>query len=143
MKPEASDILGKSADQLMGQLAPQLGASYAQGSAAIMALLMKFVAREYERGADIRAAENADMRALFAEIGPKISDKALRARIESASASCDDSLAIPILNAGNHELRRLLIALQAHIEGSGARDLEVRIWRVLKAMADRRVLSLF
>jgi hypothetical protein len=143
LKPEASDILGKSADQLMGQLAPQLGASYAQGSAAILALLMKFAAQEYERGADIRVAENKDIRSLFAELAPTIGDEALRRRIETASTSRDDSFAISALNAGNHALRRVLIELQRHIEDTGAHDANKRTWLTLKAMADRRALSLF
>jgi len=143
MKPEATDILGRSADQLMGQLAPLLGASYAQGSAAILALLMKFMAREYERGADIRVSENADIRALFAEVAPLVRDRALRMRIEAAATSKNESLAISALNTGNYALRRLLIELQTHFEETGAHDAQMRVWQVLKAMAGRRVVSLF
>jgi hypothetical protein len=142
MKPEAGDILGKSADQVMG-LIPQLGANYAQGSAAILALLMKFSAKEYERGADIRVAENNDMRALFAALAPRVSDAALRKQLEDAAATRDTSLAISALNAANDELRRDLIALQVWVEDNGAREDQNRIWIVLKAMADRRVVSLF
>jgi hypothetical protein len=142
VKPEAGDILGKSADQVMG-LIPQLGANYAQGSAAILALLMKFSAKEYERGADIRVAENNDMRALFAEFAPRVTDAALHMKLEQAAATRDISLAISALNAANDELRRALIALQIWIEDNGTRLDQQRIWAVLKAMADRRVMSLF
>lgn len=143
MTPEANDILEKSASQLMGQLAPQLAASYAQGSAALLALLMKFAAREYERGADIRAAENADMRALFAELAPSVRDVSLKARLKAAADKRDLSLAISALNAANNDLRRLLIELQVHVEGIGAHAAEKRIWGSLKAMASRRAVSLF
>jgi hypothetical protein len=143
MKPDAQDILNKSADQLMGQLAPALNAQYSQGTAAIMALLMKFVGKEYERGADIRAAENADMRALFAELAPRVGNAVLRNKLEEAAATRDASLAISALNAANHDLRRTLIALQTWIEGDGTLIDQQRIWSVLKAMADRRVVSLF
>jgi hypothetical protein len=143
MKPDAQDILNKSADQLMGQLAPALNAQYSQGTAAIMALLMKFAGKEYERGADIRAAENNDIRALFAEIAPRVGDATLRKQLENAAATRDISLAISALNAANHDLRRTLIALQAWMEYSGPREDQQRIWTVLKAMADRRTVSLF
>ncbi|HVU20473.1 MAG TPA: hypothetical protein VHE09_07045 [Rhizomicrobium sp.] len=143
MKPDAQDILNKSADQLMGQLAPALNAQYSQGAAAVMAMLLKFAGKEYERGADIRAAENADMRALFAEIAPRVGDVPLRKRMEDAAATRDTSLAISALNTANHELRRILIALQVWIEDNGAREDQKRIWSVLKASADRRLVSLF
>jgi len=143
MKPEAGDILGTAADQLMGQIAPNLNAHYLQGSLAVQALLLKFAAREYERGADIRFAENADMRALFAELAPNIGDAALRAQLMAAAATKDTSLAISALNAANAELRRLLIALQIHIEGTGDSAAQKRIWEALNTMASRRVVSLF
>lgn len=143
MKPDAQDILNKSADQLMGQLAPALSATYSQGTAAIMALLMKFIAKEYERGADIRTADNNDMRALFTELAPHVGDAELRKRLEAAASTRATSLAISALNAANHDLRRILIALQIWIEDNGTREDRQRIWSVLNAMADRRAVSLF
>jgi len=143
MNPDAQDILNKSADQLMGELAPALNAQYSQGTAAVMALLLKFAGKEYERGADIRAAENADLRALFAELAPRVGDAALRKRVEGAAATRDTSLAISALNAANHDLRGTLIALQVWVEDTGTREDQHRIWHVLKASADRRLVTLF
>ena len=143
MKPDAQDILNKSADQLMGQLAPALNAQYSQGTAAIMALLMKFAGKEYERGADIRATENNDIRALFAELAPRVGDMPLRRQLEDAATTRDESLAISALNTANHDLRRTLITLQVWIEDNSMREEQKRIWTVLKASADRRVVSLF
>lgn len=140
MKPEASDILHISAEQLMG-LVPHLGASYLQGATAVHSILIRFAAREYERGAEIRAAENADIRALFAALGPQVGDAALKARLDAAPA--DNSLAISALDAVNAELRRLLIALHAHVEESGAREADKRIWQLYKTIAARRAVSLF
>jgi len=126
MKPEASDILDISAGQLMG-LIPSLSASYQQSATAVHALLIKFAAREYERGAEIRAAENADIRTLLAELAPE------------ATAPEDTSLAISALNAVNAELRRRLIALHAQADAATNK----RIWRLLKDMAARRAVPLF
>jgi hypothetical protein len=143
MKPDAQDILNKSADQLMGQLAPALNAQYSQGAAAVMALLLKFAAKEYERGADIRAAENAEIRALFAELAPRVGDAALHKLVDDAAATVDTSLAISALNSANCDLRRAMIALQIWVEDNGSREDRQRIWSVLKASADRRIVSLF
>jgi hypothetical protein len=143
MKPEADDILNISADQLMAGVIPNLAASYLQGATAIHALLMKFAAREYERGADIRAAENTDIRALFAELGGLVHDETLKVRLAEAAASRDASLTISSLDAANTELRRLLIELHVHLEDNDVREGEKRVWGLLKAMATRRVMPLF
>jgi hypothetical protein len=142
MKPEVDLILGRSADQLIG-LMPELSASYSQGSAAVLALLIKFAAGEYERGADIRAAENADIRALFVELAPIVRDTALKKRVEAGAVTRESSLTISALNAVNSDLRRVLIVLQVHVEDIGARAAEKRIWNLLKAIAARRAVSLF
>jgi hypothetical protein len=142
MKPEVDQILGLSAGQLMGQLAPLLPNSFAIGGASLLGIMMTFAAQEYERGADIRVAENADMRALFRDAAPQIDDAELKTMLSKAAATEDRSLKISMLNAENTELRRVLIRLQAHAEEKGLAALERRIWDVLKASADRRLLRL-
>lgn len=142
MKPGVDQILNTSAMQLMGTVVPQLPAGYAQSSAQLLGFMMMLSAQEYDRAADIRAAENADIRALFAEIAGAVKDHALKTRLEAASETEDASLKISALDTANHELRRLLIEAQAHIETLGARDAEKKIWKVLRAAADRRVLKM-
>jgi hypothetical protein len=126
MKPEAGDILNVSSEQLMG-LIPHLGASYLQGATAVHAMLIKLAAREYERGAEIRVAENAEIRALLREIAPEV------------ELPEDDSLAISALDAVNAALRRLLIAAHQNADAAANK----RIWGLLKSMAARRAVSLF
>ena len=143
MKPEVGQILGLSAQQLMGALAPLLPTGYAQGAAALTSFMLILSAEEYERAADIRVADNSDIRALFQEMAPRISDAALKQKLEAAAASRDPSLKISALDEVNYELRRLLIALHAHIETlKDSRASEKRIWAVLKASAERRVLKM-
>jgi len=145
MNPEVDKILSLSASQLMTQLVPLLPSGYAQGSASLLSVMMTLAAQEYDRAAEIRVAENADMRALFGELAPLISDPALRTDLQRAATQKDASLTISALNTSNAEFRRLLIALQAHMEeaaGIVARTAEARIWEVLKASAARRLLKL-
>jgi len=142
MKPEVDQILGLSAGQLMGQMVPLLPNTFAMGSASLLGIMMTFAAQEYERGADIRATENADMRALFRDAAAMVSDAALKSELVAAAGTRDASLKISALNAANNELRGLLIRLQAHAEDKGLRELDRRIWDVLKASADHRLLRM-
>jgi len=145
MKPEVDQILGLSAGQLLGGIAPLLPAGYAQGTTSLVAFMMILSAQEYERGADIRATENGELRALFKSLAPLVRDKALQAQLDAAAAATDSSLKISVLDTANYELRRLLISLHIHMEsqeGEEARAAEKRIWQILRAMADRRLLKL-
>jgi hypothetical protein len=141
MKPEADQILGLSAFQLLGTLSPLLPDTYAQGTASLIAFMMMLSAQEYGRAADIRAKENADMRALFAALAPKLGDAHLKAKLEDAARSQDVSLEISALNAENYKLRRLLIALHEYVDEADDRTGSKEIWSLLKRMADRRVLK--
>ena len=145
MKPEVDQILGVTAGRIMDELMPLLPNQYAQGTAAIASMMLMLSAQEYDRAADIRAAENAGMRALFAELAPLVRDAALKARLEVAARSTDESLKISALDQNNYGLRDLLIALHEHVEGvdgEAARTAETRIWQALKKFADARRLSL-
>ncbi|HEY5339337.1 MAG TPA: hypothetical protein VIJ85_14105 [Rhizomicrobium sp.] len=142
MKPEVDQILGLTAAQLLAEIAPLLPASYAQSSTGLLSIMLVFCAQEFDRAADIRAAENADMRRLVGELAAFVGDAALKTKITAASKSTDASLRISDLNAANYELRRLLIALQSHFEDNDARDAQAKIWLVLKTSAERRLLKL-
>ena len=143
MKPEADQILNTSALQLLTTIVPVLPSAYPQGTASLIAILSIMVSQEYERGAAIRVGENNEMRSLFEELAPATADVSLRQRLLTAARTEDTDLNISSLNAANHTLRQLLIELQAHIEnrdGKAAREAERRIWHVLKASADRRMI---
>ena len=141
MNPEIPTILQFSLQRLMGGVGEN-GAAFAAGQMGLIGMMMTLSAKEYERGADIRHTENNDMRALFGELAPAVSDAALKAELQAAAAGKDESLRISALNANNYALRRLLTRLQIHAEDHGAAAAERRIWAVLKAMAARRLVQL-
>jgi len=145
MKPDVDQILGLSAGQLLATVAPLLPAGYAQGTTSIIAFMLMLSAQEYDRAAEIRATENAELRALFGELAQLVDDADLRSALSDAAITKDKSLNISALNASNESLRRLLITLQTQIEdmrGPEARQAERRIWEVLRAGAARRLLRL-
>lgn len=145
MKPDIDTILNLSAAEIMSTLAPALPTGYAQGTASIISMLMMFSAQEHERGADIRHTENQNMRALFAKLAADVSDAGLRTKIEIAAKTKDETFGISALNAANYELKRLLIALQIYFESEetkSSQNARREIWKILKAGADARVLSI-
>jgi hypothetical protein len=141
MKPEVGTILGLTVQKLAMGLADE-GTPFAQGTVGLLASVLTLSAKEYERGADIRVTENREIRALFAELAPSVEDVALRKGLLAASLGNDPSLRISDLNEGNYVLRRLLTRLQIYAEERGALDAQKRIWAVLKALAQRRLVQL-
>jgi VIT1/CCC1 family predicted Fe2+/Mn2+ transporter len=141
MNPEVGTIIDLSVMKIAGGVSEH-GAAFAQGTIGLIASVLSMAAKEYDRGADIRFAENNQIRALFAELAPRVHDAALRARLVAAAAAKDESLRISALNESNYALRRLLTALQIDAEEHGAREAERRIWAVLKDLAARRLVQL-
>ena len=141
MKPEVGTILGLTVQKLAMGIAEE-GAQFAQGTVGLLASMLTLSAKEYERGADIRFAENREIRALFAELARSVENMALRRELIDASVATDPSLRISDLNEGNYALRRLLTRLQIDAEERGALDAQKRIWAGLKALAQRRLVQL-
>ena len=141
MRPEVGTILGLSVQKLALGIS-QEGAAFAQGTVGLLSMVLTLAAKEYERGADIRFTENREIRALFAELAPIVKDATLRAELTEAAAESDPSLRISDLNGANYTLRRLLTRLLIDAEERGALDAQKRIWAVLKALAERRLVQL-
>ena len=144
MKPDVGRLLEVAAAQLMGQLGPALPTSYQQSSAMALGAILLTVNEEFERAAARRVEENTALRRLFGAARPVVSDAALGKRLDDAAASSDESLEVSALEAGNAELRGLLIELHAHVEeleSPEARSLDETIWRELAASTKRRKLA--
>lgn len=144
MKPEVDTALSGFFVTLMTEIAPQLGGEYSTGSVGLIGMSIAMAAQEYDRAADIRFRENEGMRALFAEAGKLVEDKALAKRLLDAAATKDTSLKVSALNASNDALKTLLIELQASAEtskSSWAPALDEKIWAFLvDAMEGRRLV---
>ncbi len=107
MSPEIPTILQFSLQRLAGGVGEH-GAAFAAGQVGLIGMMLTLSAKEYERGADIRHTENEDLRALFGALAPDVGDAGLKARLEEAEQSKDESLRISVLNAKNYALRRLV-----------------------------------
>lgn len=137
MKPTPETVLTQAFAKLAMEIGPALPAGYSQGSVTTTAGLLLMTAQEFNRAADIRAKENAAMRALFAEAAAPVGG-ALGNKLREAAATKDADLTIPILDQGNGALKTVLIALQTHAEDAKLRPLELRVATMLQDFATAR-----
>lgn len=145
MTPDVDAALRTIMISLMTEIAPDVKSSYRQASTNILAIAAMFMADEYDRAADVRVHENAEMRRLFELCSALVADVTLRTKLEAESRAQDESLRITALNEANTRLKKLLIELQVALEASEqlvARDARKRIWAFLRESAERRALRL-
>ena len=141
MSPEVDTILGLTAQKIAAGFGEH-GAAFAAGTVGLLGMVLSLSAKEYDRAADIRVAENKDIRALFGELAGGVRDATLQVRLETAAVGQDASLRISVLNEGNYALRRLLTELQIDTEARGDKVAQKNIWDVLRALAARRAVPL-
>jgi hypothetical protein len=147
MKPGIADLLMNAATTLGADVAPHLiDKPYALGHAGTIGLMLVFLAQESERAAETLVADNGELRALFGEAAedPLVPED-LRSALARAAQSSDRSLHISVLEADNAALKALLVALHGLVDDRIdplARQMQIAIWRHLKASADRRALHL-
>jgi hypothetical protein len=141
MNPEVGTIIDNSLAKIASGFGEH-GAAYAQGTIGLMGAVLGMAAREYDRGAEIRVAENADLRTLFGTLAPAVRDGGLKAKLEAAAISKDASLRISALNEANYALRNLLTEAMTHAEDNGLGAAQNQIWAVLKGIAARRLVQL-
>ena len=88
-------------------------------------------------GLAVRVFENAAIRSLLADAG-----SGYKALADAAAAIGDGDYSIEALDAANARLRRHLIELHEAVELAGDRDLDRRILKLYRAIAERRELKL-
>jgi hypothetical protein len=141
MKPTPDLVLNHAFAKVAMEMGPALPAGYGQGSATLTGVLILMVSQEFNRAADIRANENAAMRALFAEVAPSIGGD-LGARLKGAAEAKDADINVATLDRSNAALKALLIELQVQAETAGTRALETRILKLLSEAAAARQIFL-
>lgn len=134
MKLTAATVLEGVADALRDQVSPQLNDAFAGEAARMAQSLIAIVGRAGDDAAAVRVAENARMRAIFADVGA-IAGGDLATRLSEAAKSSDPGLRISELDAETGRLRTLLVELHAWLElqeSPEARRLDGEIWRAMR-----------
>ena len=107
----------------------------------MIAMLLQCLAQDFDRAADVRSLDIAEMNALFHAL-PAGVHRPLAGRIERFLASHPKSLRIADLDAHHAEATRLLIELHAWSEAHGDAALERSIWEYLTRHADRHAYDM-
>jgi hypothetical protein len=141
MKPTPDLVLNHAFAKVAMEMGPALPAGYGQGSATLTGVLLLMVSQEFNRAADIRAKENAAMRALFADAAAGVGGD-LGARLKAAAGEVDGDINVATLDRSNAALKKLLIELHVHAERTGARAIERRILKLLDDAATARQVFL-
>ena len=141
MTPSVRDVLTGVAVALARPLSPDVGPEYAAGRFGMISTLAMLAAQQAEQAAGAAIAENADMRALFADASGAY-DAELGGRLAKAAAEADADLSTPALDAANATLRRLLIDLHQAVEAADDAASDAKIIALYVRMAACRRLEL-
>jgi len=129
MTPNVRDVLQGAVVALARPTPPEAGPEYAASRIGLASMITMLAAQEADLCAGAAIAENAAIRALFAEAASY--DAALGGRLLAAAREVDTDLSVPALDAANARLRRLLTEL--HERAEAARD----------AATDAKILALY
>jgi hypothetical protein len=139
MNVSIETLLTGVAQALNERITPELR-DYTADTARLAAIIVNIAAKSFDDAAALRVAENAGIRAVFADAHELIGGE-LGGRLAAAARAGDPSLRVSDLDAENARLRRLLVELHAEVdrrEDASAQALGQRIWRLLRDNEARR-----
>ena len=140
MTPSVVEVMRGCAVALTQPPSPDAGPDFFANRVGMIAMLANLAAQEAEHAAAAAVAENADIRALFAQAMDH--DGALGGRLARAAQGGDTDLSLTALDAANARLRRLLIELHERVEDAGDAALDRAILALYVRMAQGRRLQL-
>jgi hypothetical protein len=138
MTPSVREVLQGVAIALSTPPSLDAGQAFDASRMGLAASLAMMAAAEAERAAAAAVAENADIRALFAQASAHDPGGELAA----AAGETDTDLTTPALDAVNARLRRRLIALHERVEAASDAGFERKIVALYGRMAAGRRVAL-
>lgn len=140
MTPSVTEVMRGCAAALTQPPSPDAGPDFFASRVGMISMLANLAAQEAEHAAAAAVAENADIRALFAQAATH--DAALGGRLAGAAQGVDADLTLTALDGANARLRRLLIELHERVEDVGDAALDRAILALYVRMAAGRRLQL-
>jgi hypothetical protein len=137
MTPTVTDLLNGCIQTLAAPPRPEDAGLFAGARIRLVAMMNRLVALESADGAAARVWENATLRALIAAAGPGHGVPA-----SELEATNDGDYTLSALDTANAKLRLLLIRLHEAAELSGDNELDRRILKLYREIAQRRELHL-
>jgi hypothetical protein len=140
MTPSVVEVMRGCALALTQPPSPDAGPEFFASRVGMISMLASLAAQEAEHAAAAAVAENADIRALFAQAAAH--DAALGGRLAREAQGVDSDLTLSALDDANARLRRLLIELHERVEDAVDADLDRAILALYVRMAEGRRLQL-
>jgi len=145
MNPTVSELMIGALVTLSEPPPPESAGEFTGGKMAVIGLLSFLCSQEAEKGAAVRASENQNIRAVFAEAAADDWAPGHSALLAELARGRDVDLRLSALDQSNAELRRALITLQTAVEDDphpAARPREKRLMALLVESAHARALTL-
>ncbi len=137
MTPTVPELLNGCILTLMTPPRAEDAGLFSAARLRLIALVNKLVALESADGVAVRVWENAALRTLIAETGPRHG-----VLPGDAAETADGDYSLVVLDAANAKLRRLVIRLHEAAEQADDTELDRRILRLYGEMTRRRELHL-
>jgi hypothetical protein len=137
MTPTVTELLNGCMLTLMTPPRAEDAGLFSAARFRLTALVNRLVALESADSAAVRVWENAALRALIAEAGPRHGVSP-----GDAAETADGDYSLAVLDAANARLRRLVIRLHEAAEQADDTELDRKILRFYCEMAKRRELHL-
>jgi hypothetical protein len=137
MTPTVTELLNGCMLTLMTPPRAEDAGLFSAARFRLTALVNRLVALESADSAAVRVWENAALRALIAEAGPRHGVSP-----GDAAETADGDYSLAVLDAANARLRRLVIRLHEAAEQADDTELDRKILRLYCEMAKRRELHL-
>ncbi len=147
MRPGVDHILLLCAQRLLAEVAPHVGAPYAQGDVGAIAFLLMFAGQDIDRAGENLATDIREMQAIFASAAPFVAprDRAFADALRAAAEEPQGSLRLSALTGRKCDHDARLIELHAYVEtqdGPQARAIERAILGHLRDSTARRALAM-
>jgi len=142
--PKGAAGIDHLATRMVTGLIPKAADVYMAADIGLLAGLIRLVAQDFDRSAEVLMSDIGAAAAIFREAAPHIADEDLKRRMAEAAALRPTSLRIEALNAQADVAMRVMIDLHAAAEAAadGGADwapaLDRAIWRFLDEYVAKR-----
>ena len=144
MIPKGTAGIDHLATRMVTGLLPKAADAYMGADIGLLSALVRLVAQDYDRAADVLMSDIEAAAAIFREAAPDIADQGLKRRMAEAAAWRPRSLRIEALSAHADTVLRVLIDLHAAVEAAAddgaqwASALDRKIWVFLDEYVAKR-----
>ena len=142
MIPRHAHSLRDIAIKLAMSVAPETTSVYVASNTGMISMLLQCLAQDFDRAAESRVRDIAEMKQLFERALADVDDGELATRLRAYLSTEPKSFTLTDLDAVSAQGQIALIALQTWAERTGKHAIDHDIWAFLERFADRHAFQL-